>query len=628
MESNDGGTPTVATGRGRYQRRGNKNKFVWIGLCVVLTAGLVAAGVFVPKMLGDKPAPKEKEPEQAKGGDPHAPGAAPKAPSTAFPRRMLFISVTRYMYLNPLTAGQGTQDRPTGTAYGMAFQWRVPQERTKDPAKDNDQLFVLSDTATGKDERLPMKSVVQGTYQEFFRTSRGQDRIFLYFGGHAIEKDGKAYLAPMEAELDGEDWQKTLIPLDSFYDDLKKCKAAQKVVVFDVCRYNPEKGKVRPGSEPMSEGLFKALTSPPPGIQAITTCKAGENALEFTRIQPDGLNGPAYSGSAFLEAAKFVGDSRNNRLPKASPAQADPLPVAEWYPAVAKRTNEMCALAEKAGSGGKQTVTLAGAPPAALAAPDGAEKVAARFAFPQPPPGASPLDIAAVAREFYLPPLKSDLGELALGDFPFPADAMKDYAEDVKLDDVMKDKDKYPLRVAVLNTFDLLRKKWAGGAGANKIRDTVTGPVTDALKTEIKKEQEFWAVSIAELEVELLTLQGLKEARATETSKRWQAHYDFALASIKARYAYMNEYNKLLGNVVTEQLPELKKDLGHDGYALVASDTLKSGKDIKKSAEEAQALYEEIIVKYKGTPWAIQAKQERAVTIGLNWKPASLKKEP
>lgn len=625
MDSSDGETATV--GRGRYQRRGSGgNKFVWIGFCFLLTAGLVAAGYYGPKLL--MPKDKEKEQEQAKDA-PGAAGPAPKVAGTAFPRRMLFISVTRYMYLNPLTAGQGTQDRPTGTAYGLAFQWRVPQERTKDKEKDNDQLFVLSDTATGKGERLPMKSVVQGTYEEFFKTSRAQDRVLIYFGGHAVEKGGKAYLAPMEAELDGEGWEQTLIPLDAFYDELKKCKAAQKVVVWDVCRLNPEKGKVRAGSEPMSAALFKALTSPPPGVQAITTCKPGENALEFTRLQPDGLNGPAYSGSAFLEAVKFVGDSRNGRFkPPAAPAPADPLPVAEWYPAVATRVAEMSAVAEKVGSGGKQTMALAGAPPAALAPPDGGEKVAARFEFPQPPKGASPAEVAAVASEFRLPPLKPDLGELSLAEFPLPADALKGYGDEVPLAEVKNSPDAYPLRNAVLSAFTLIRGKWAAGAGATKLRDTVPGPINDALKAEVKKEQEFWAVSIAELELELLKLEGLSEERKTEPSKRWQANYDFALASLKERYAYMNEYNKLLGNLVIESVPALDPKLGQDGYTLVASDTLKSGRDIKTAADEAKALFEAIVVNYRGTPWAIQAKQERGIAIGLNWKPASLKQEP
>jgi hypothetical protein len=48
---------------------------------------------------------------------------------------------------------------------------------------------------------------------------------------------------------------------------------------------------------------------------------------------------------------------------------------------------------------------------------------------------------------------------------------------------------------------------------------------------------------------------------------------------------------------------------------------------VKQMADDAQTLFQEITVKYKGTPWAIQAKQEKSVAIGLNWKAASLKKE-
>ncbi len=596
----------------------------------MLTAGLVAGGILYGKQIAAfavKEKEKENEPGKPEPGPDNTnntntnPGTNPKPASGAFPRRMLFISVTKYMYLNPLTAGTGTADRPTNAANALAFQWRVPQD------KDNNQLFVLSDSATGKDERLPMKNVLQGTYQEFCQTSRPQDRVLIYFGGHAIEKDGKAYLAPMEAELDGEEWEKTLIPLDQFYDEVKKCKATQKVVVWDVCRYNPERGKVRPGSEPMSEALYKALTTAPPDVQVITSCKAGENALEFTQLRPDGFASRlVYSGSAFLEAVKLPPPVVPN-APKTSVTQADPLPVADWHATLVKRTTNIGTQAEKVGSGGKQTVMLTGAAPATLTAPDGTEKVATRFSFPQAPKGASQAEIRSVESEFMLPPLKPELSEVALAEFPFPADVMKDFAPDATLGEIRSDKEKYKLRNAVLRSFDKLREKWASGAGTTKIRDTVNGPINDALKAAVKEEQKFWAVSIADLELVLGALTDMAAERQSEPSKRWQAHYDFALASVKARLAYMNEYNKLLGNLMTESLPPLDAKLGQDGYTLVASETLKSGKEIKKMAEEAQTLFGEISAKYKGTPWAIQAKQEKAVAIGLNWKPASLKKE-
>jgi hypothetical protein len=322
---------------------------------------------------------------------------------------------------------------------------------------------------------------------------------------------------------------------------------------------------------------------------------------------------------------KFVAEPRNNRMPKTSPKTDDPLPIADWVPAVAKRTVEMSEMAEKSGSGGKQSVALAGAPPANMPAPNPEEKVAVRFELPQAPKGASVEQIKSVEREFYLPPLKPGLGSIGLADFPFPAEAMKPYADDgVSLDEITKNPDKYRFRAAVLEAFTKLREYWSPGTGATQIRTTVQGPFDDKKKGEIKSEQEFWAVGIINLELLLDNLKGVEGMREGEP-KRWQAHYDFALASVKARLAYMNEYNKVLGLLITDTLPALDAKIGQDGYVLVASETLKSGKDIKKMAEEAQESFQEISLKYRGTPWAIQAKQEKSVAIGLAWKAASLK---
>jgi hypothetical protein len=167
------------------------------------------------------------------------------------------------------------------------------------------------------------------------------------------------------------------------------------------------------------------------------------------------------------------------------------------------------------------------------------------------------------------------------------------------------------------------REMWS--SGKLKIRNEIAGPIDDKLKREVKTENDDWAVGIIELEAALDKLKAVADAREAQP-KRWQAHYDFALASVKARLANMNEYNKLMGNLITETLPALDAKIGQDGYVLVSSEALKSGKDIKKMADEAQEAFEKITQDYKGTPWAIQAKQEKSVALGLNWKPASLKK--
>jgi hypothetical protein len=558
----------------------------------------------------------------AADGPKHPAAGNPKAPlalNLAYPRRALVISISKYMYLNPLTATRNGIDNIRVSALRLAYDWRIPSD------KDNNQVFVMADTVmAGTEDRLPMKNVVMGSYQEFFKTSRAQDRIVVYFGGHAVFKDGKAFIAPMEADVEGEDWEKSLIPLGHFYDELKKCKSTQKVVIWDVCRFNPEKGRVRPGSEPMSEELFKALSSPPQGVQAVVTCKAGENAMEYTYILPEVGSGArdAFSGSAFLDALRFVAEPRNSRLPKSTATAADALPIAEWTPAIAKRAVEMSEVAERNGSPGKQTVALFGAATAPLAVPDPSEPTAARFDFPRPPPGASAAEIGAITRDIALPPLKADL-DIGLVDFPFPAEIIKEYAEDVSVEEVRKNRAKFKLRNVVLDAMNVVRIKWTGGVGAARLRENVPSPLDEKRKKEVKKEMEFWAEGIRDLELQLVILEDAGDRKAAET-KRWQANYDYALATVKMRLVYMQEYHKILGNIVTETVPQLDAKLSQDGWALVSSNELKGGKEAKKLWTEAQTLFQDISVKYKGTPWAVQAKREKSVVIGLTWKAAVL----
>jgi len=236
------------------------------------------------------------------------------------------------------------------------------------------------------------------------------------------------------------------------------------------------------------------------------------------------------------------------------------------------------------------------------------------------PPRAPVADIKALEREMYLPPFKPGGADIVLADHPFPPDLMREYAADMPLDAIMKDKEKYRFRAAVMDALNELRNEWSARGGTRRLRTEVKEPLA-AVKAPVKKEQEFWAIGIGELELRLLKLEAVAPLRATE-KKRWQANYDYALASLKARLVYMNEYNKVLGNLNTETLPALKK--GENGYTLIASEALKSGKDIKKMAEDAHALFQEIAVKYKGTPWAMLAERDLKVPLGFNWKPATI----
>ena len=606
-------------GRGQYRRGPDRAKYIWIGVALLLTTGLVVGGIYIAKEYGPNKAGGEQaggtEPGPKTGANPGGP-AGPKPPgllasSGALPRRLLFIHVSDYLYLNPLTSAEmvgpihgADQTRPY--ARRLASEWKIP----------DDQLFFLSDTPPGSDQRLPMKEVITGTYEKYFDTSRSQDRIVVYFGGHVLTKEGKTYIMPIDGDPDEVE---KLIPLDDFYSKMKACKATQKVVIWDVCRYNPERGRQRPGSEPMSEETAKALATAPAGVQAILTSQAGENAFEFYNVKPDGINKPSVVGSNFLAAAKYVGDK--NRSNAKAQLPDDPIAVDEWTAAVGKRAGEVVAGEGK----GKQTVKAFGAAPASLVAFSKDEPAAARFEFPPSPKSASPTEVTAIANELLLPGIKKDDGESGIATFPFPAEALAPYQSGgVTVAEIQANKEKYPFRNAVLDSYQTIRDVWS--AEGKSIREEFIGKTSDAVKKEVLAEQRFPALGIAKLSNSINLLEAVAGLREAEP-KRWQAHFDYVLAQSKARLAWMHEYNLALGSIRTDVLPPLDEKKGHDGYRLISSEKMKIKKEAKFAAE-AKELYEKIIVDYKGSPWAIQAKRDKTLSLGLAWQPFSSKGAP
>jgi len=603
--------PVIARRR-RYSRGQGKGTLLAVGACLLLAAGMVVGGIALVKHLAEQNhqqvQDEGKSPEKfdgkgitGGGNGTHATKAGP------FPRRLLFISITKYMYLNPLTATKDGVDQGKPAAQRIAFDWSIPSD------KENNQVFILSDTAA--DSSILMKSVVMGAFERYLETSREQDHIAIYFGGHAVEKDGKTYIASVEGEVEGDGWQQSLIPLDEFYGKLKDCKAGQKVMIWDVCRFNPQRGKQRPGSDPMSPALHKALATVPPGVEVIITASPGENALEFSKFQPDPSNRTTYGGSVFLESVRYVGEKSKSGKP---PAPNETLPVGEWSEAVAKRAAEIAALSK---DGTKQTVATAGKKRDEEVTYNPDEPPAKRFEIPTPPKGTSVVEIKGIEREFFVPAIRSDLTDTGLAEMPYLDSVMKEYRADVPIDVVAKEREKYPLRAATIAAFDAVRDVWAGKPGSEGIGNlkAIPAPVSETLKKQILRDLEAYAVGIAKLELVEDELQNVAEHRAAEP-KRWQANYDYARAIVKARLAYLNEYNKLMGDVRTDTLPELNKSIGQDSYKLASSERMKSKKEIQKLAEESQELFARIITEHKGTPWALQSKRDRVFSLGLVWQ--------
>ena len=506
---------------GKYHKSGGKSKILWVGMALFLTVGLVASALVFAKGIKPKAVAEgtgkghdnKGNPASGNGLNASSDRTTPSAPGGIFPRRLLFIHVSNYLYLNPLTSQGMTAfakggDLTKGAASRLAYEWRVPNDAT------NNQIYLLSDTAPGQDGRSPMKPVITGAYEKFFETSRDQDRIVVYFGGHVLARkvDDKdvAFLVPMDGDPDETD---TLIPLADFYAKLEACKATQKVVIWDVCRFNPERGRKRPGSEPMTEEVAAALAAAPAGVQVITTCQPGENALEFYNLQPDGPGRGKFvvAGSNFLAATQYVA-GKNPGVKSIGPN--DPIPVEDWVKNLSKRVTDVAATNDKS----KQTLKLIGSHPETLVAFKADEASPARFDLPTPPKGSLAGDIAG---ELTLPGLQADEDESAIGTFPFPADALAPFAADVPITEITKPEnaEKYKFRVIVLDAFKAIHDVWSKKDGS--LRDRLElgegGRVTEAIKKDVAKEQEFPGLASAKLERAIALLEAVEPLRAAET---------------------------------------------------------------------------------------------------------------
>lgn len=621
-----------ATARNRRRKSGSLLPLlVVVGIGVVLLlGGAVAAFLFkdqIQQAVGAKPSATDTAPtdDKGKGGTSGGGngGTSPVAKGGPSSRRMLAVSVTKYLYCNPLVGGRNKNGASefNEAVKGIAFRYGIPA------ADSNNQLFVVTD-ADGKlfrdaAYRPMLKDIILDSVTKFCESSRKQDRVVFYFGGHAIAKDGVAYLVP--AEGDPTD-PTSLIPLADVWAKLEACPAQQKVVLFDVCRLSTDENAVRPGSEPMSEELEKLLHAPPAGVQVLTSCSAGQTAAEFRAAE----DADTPQGSAFLGALRAVAKKKGVTDPTA------PLPVDEWAKATADRMKNV--LGAKAA-----TPKVSGAAGEAVPA-DPNEAAPARFAVMPPPVGANPKDVKEVFATLSTPTLLGSAAdqEQVEGSVFFPADALKEYTPDVPVAEVEAMGKDLPARiadfkpadwekvkgqahrVAAVKALEEIRTKWTKFADPEKdsvLKDGVSGKVDDKLKADIeKKEQPPIADAALELDelVETLTNPklGLQKAGEEDKNKFWQATFRFALAQAKMRLAFIHEANLALGQIRTDSIPDMTNATG---LRLVQKGKMTDKKNAPLG-KQALEQFGELAKEHKGTPFEVLAKQWRSVSLGLEWR--------
>lgn len=541
-----------------------------------------------------------------------------------FPRRLLFIGIHQYVYANPIA--------PTPTTLLMPGAIREFAEKKLRISRD--QVTVLSDLASERDARPPLKSIVESTVERFLESSRPQDRIVIVFVGHALDLEDEAYLVPIDGDLTE---KKTLVPLKWLYDRIAACPARQKILIVDSCRFDSARGFERPGGGPMSAKLEAALSNPPSGVQVWSACSANQHSYEFEQAS---ANDTVVRGGAFLSLLF------QSRLPASKPE--DSIPMELLVQQTHGSVGDLVRLRE---GGAMQTPRLSGQEPAGGSPYDPDQSMPSRIDLPTaatllPGGKANPKEVERLLAEISVPPLKlprdSIKGQATpdgqasalAATFPFSAETMNAYAADYEsLRDVLDRPKEYPMRVAVLKAVETLDRQ--GRQNRIKVGDKEVSADSliekvrnlgndDAVKKSLtKSQQDGPALMLVELQETLELMERVGRDRQRDPSKRWQAHYDYVLAQLKMRMVYVHEYNVMIAKVKRDELPKLDAKI-HNGWRLAAQEKIASPKEVKDLAGDARKLMAKLIQEHPGTPWEVLAKRERSTALGLAWQPTNL----
>jgi hypothetical protein len=533
-----------------------------------------------------------------------------------FPRRILAISIGNYLFANPLNNGAVNGDieaiNPKPGLPESGFH-KVLNQLADSLHVPSSQVVELSDTAPRPLAKPPLKSVIETTVNDFLDSCRAQDRIILMFVGHALEIGDECYLVPIEGELGAKE---TLIPLNWLYDALARCKAQQKVLIMDVCRFNPSRGLERPGTGPMGLKLDAMLNNPPAGVQVWTACVAGQYSYEGAITLPDRKVG---TGGYFMsELAEAVGNF-NKRVNTGIQQPSDPLPleVLAQGDGKAKGVNAGTEQEVKEWYKAQQTPRLAGKPADSTIAFEPAEPLPAPVAIKLPvlPEGQDMASRSLVQHILH----ETDAESTRDGSLPlrfeglpiFDAKKLEAYVDDGKQTDFRKE---------ITRTATMLRRHTK--TFTEVFRHKAGESIDNGVKAFFLEQQKGPARAFAELMGQLETLKEIGEQeKANEKSKRWRANYDFVLAKLLSRLAYVHEYNYMLGQIRKDNLPPIDP-AKHAGWRLAAQEKMNSGSEAKKMATEAKSLLTKLAKQHQGTPWEIIAKRQALTSLGLTWQPA------
>ena len=106
-----------------------------------------------------------------------------------------------------------------------------------------DQVKVLTNDQTV--ERRPTRANILRSLSNLIQTMPRDGLLLISFAGHGIERDGKAFLLPTDAQLNSDInlLEDTALPAERISNLIKQSGIKQVLILLDACRSNPETGR-------------------------------------------------------------------------------------------------------------------------------------------------------------------------------------------------------------------------------------------------------------------------------------------------------------------------------------------------------------------------------------------------
>lgn len=186
---------------------------------------------------------------------------------------------------------------------------RALAKQLVDSGFPQDQVFLLHEKST-ESKYIPSRENIEKQIDLVLGLANRGDLLIVGFSGHGVQLEGKSYFCPMDTRLDK--LAATMIPLDTVYDRMSKCKAALKLLMVDACRNDILPAGRRSVTLSRSLGEFSDLKEKPPeGILLLASCGPGQVSMEdeafghgvFMHYLLEGLKGKAANATGAVSLA-------------------------------------------------------------------------------------------------------------------------------------------------------------------------------------------------------------------------------------------------------------------------------------------------------------------------------------